>query len=124
MEEWLIPLVAIICAVGLPVLLLMVLVIRTTRTKHEERMAMIEKGIVLEEPERKTNKFNALRNGLLMIGLALGAMAGIFFDSSLSAASNDWEGFSVVIFTVLGGGIAYLIYFFIVLKMMEKEKEQ
>ena len=124
MEEWLNPLVAIICAVGLPVLLLMILVIRTTRTKHEERMAMIEKGIVLEEPERKTNKFNALRNGLLMIGLALGAVAGIFFDSSLSAASNDWAGFSVVIFTVLGGGIAYLIYFFIVLKMMEKEKEQ
>ena len=71
MEEWLVPLVAIICAVGLPVLLLMILVIRTTRTKHEERMAMIEKGIVLEEPERKTNKFNALRNGLLMIGWAL-----------------------------------------------------
>lgn len=124
MEDWLIPLVAIICAVGLPVLLLMVLVVRTTRTRHEERMAMIEKGIVLEEPEKKINKFNALRNGLLMVGLALGAMIGIFFDSSLSAASSDWEGFSVVIFTVLGGGIAYLIYFFIVQKMMEKEKEQ
>lgn len=121
MENWLIPLVAIICAVGLPVLLLMILVIRVTRTKHEERMAMIEKGIVLEEPERKTNKFNALRNGLLMIGLALGAMAGIFFGDSMS---YDWEGFSVVIFTVLGGGIAYLVYFFIVMKMMEKEKEE
>lgn len=122
MENWLIPLVAIICAVGLPVLLLMILVVRVTRTKHEERMAMIEKGIVLEEPERKTNKFNALRNGLLMIGLALGAMAGIFFGDSIS--SYDWEGFSVVIFTVLGGGIAYLVYFFIVMKMMEKEKEE
>ena len=55
MEDWLIPLVAIVCAVGLPVVLLMVLVVRTTRTKHEERMAMIEKGIVLEEPERKVN---------------------------------------------------------------------
>ena len=76
MESWLIPLVAIVCAVGLPVVLLIVLVVRTTRTKHEERMAMIEKGIVLEEPERKANKFNALRNGLLMIGLALGAISG------------------------------------------------
>lgn len=56
MESWLIPLVAIVCAVGLPVVLLIVLVVRTTRTKHEERMAMIEKGIVLEEPERKVNK--------------------------------------------------------------------
>ena len=121
MEEWLIPLVAIICAVGLPVLLLMILVIRTTRTKHEERMAMIEKGIVLEEPERKVNKYNALRNGLLMVGLALGAMAGICLDDTMP---HDWAGFSVVIFTVLGGGIAYLAYFFIVLKMLEKEKEQ
>lgn len=119
MEDWLIPLVAIFCGVGLPVLLLMILVVRITRTKHEERMAMIEKGIVLEEPEKKTNKYNALRNGLLMIGLALGAMVGIYFDSSIS---GDWEGFSVVIFTVLGGGIAYLAYFFIVLKMMEKEQ--
>ncbi|WP_348723648.1 DUF6249 domain-containing protein [Parabacteroides goldsteinii] len=121
MESWLIPLVAIVCAVGLPVVLLMVLVVRTTRTKHEERMAMIEKGIVLEEPERKANKFNALRNGLLMIGLALGAICGIYLDDTMP---HDWAGFSVVIFTVLGGGIAYLAYFFIVLRMLEKEKEQ
>lgn len=119
--EMLIAFTAIICAVGLPVLLLIVLVVRTTRTKHEERMAMIEKGIVLEEPEKKTNKFNALRNGLLMIGLALGAMSGVYLDATMP---SDWTGFPVVIFTVLGGGIAYLIYFFIVLKMMEKEKEQ
>ena len=121
MEDWLIPLVAIVCAVGLPVVLLIVLVVRTPRTKHEERMAMIEKGIVLEEPERKVNKFNALRNGLLMIGLALGAIGGIYLDDTMP---HDWAGFSVVIFTVLGGGIAYLAYFFIVLKMLEKEKEQ
>lgn len=121
MEDWLIPLVAIVCAVGLPVVLLIVLVVRTTRTKHEERMAMIEKGIVLEEPERKVNKFNALRNGLLMIGLALGTIGGIYLDDTMP---HDWAGFSVVIFTVLGGGIAYLAYFFIVLKMLEKEKEQ
>ena len=119
--EMLIALTAIICAVGLPVLLLIVLVVRTTRTKHEERMAMIEKGIVLEEPEKKTNKFNALRNGLLMIGLALGAMSGVYLDATMQ---SDWTGFPVVIFTVLCVGIAYLIYFFIVLKMMEKEKEQ
>ncbi|MCD8267142.1 MAG: hypothetical protein LUD46_00815 [Parabacteroides sp.] len=120
MEDWLVLLVAIICAVGLPVLLLIVLVVRTTRSKHEERMAMIEKGIVLEEPERKANKFNALRNGLLMIGLALGAICGIALEETMP---SDWEGFAVIIFTVLGGGIAYLAYFFIVLKMMEKEKE-
>ena len=69
MESWLIPLVAIVCAVGLPVVLLIVLVVRTTRTKHEERMAMIEKGIVLEEPERKVNKFNAWMIRCRMTGL-------------------------------------------------------
>ena len=67
------------------------------------------------------DKFNALRNGLLMIGLALGAIGGIYLDDTMP---HDWAGFSVVIFTVLGGGIAYLAYFFIVLKMLEKEKEQ
>ena len=108
MEEWLIPLVAILCGAGLPIILLMVVVVRTTRQRHEERMAMIEKGIVLEEPERRANKYGALRNGLLMVGLAFGAILGVSF----------------VIYTVLGGGVAYLVYFFIVLKMMEKEKEQ
>ena len=56
-----------------------------------------------------------------MIGLALGAIGGIYLDDTMP---HDWAGFSVVIFTVLGGGIAYLAYFFIVLKMLEKEKEQ
>ena len=56
-----------------------------------------------------------------MIGLALGAIGGIYLDDTMP---YDWAGFSVVIFTVLGGGIAYLAYFFIVLKMLEKEKEQ
>ncbi len=121
MEDWLIPLVAIICAVGLPIILLMVVVVRTTRQRHEERMAMIEKGIVLEEPERRANKYGALRNGLLMVGLAFGAILGVYLDGTMS---SEWEGFSVVIYTVLGGGVAYLVYFFIVLKMMEKEKEQ
>ena len=121
MDELWIPIVAIVCAVGLPILLLIVLVVRTTRTKHEERMAMIEKGMILEEPERKANKYNALRNGLLMIGLSLGAICGIALDETMS---SDWQGFTVVIFTVLGGGVAYLAYFFIVLKMIEKEKEQ
>lgn len=121
MEDVVVPLVAIICSVGLPVLVLIIYAVKTTQAKHEERMAMIEKGIILEEPEKKANRFNALRNGLLMIGLALGALAGVFLNDSFP---YDWGGFSVVVFTILGGGIAYLIYFFILLKMMEKEKEE
>lgn len=121
MEDLLIPIVAIICSIGMPVLLLMILVIRTTRTKHEERMAMIEKGMILEEPEKKANKYGALRNGLLMIGLALGALVGVYLEGTMPFG---WNGFSVVIYTILGGGVAFLAYFFIALKMMEKEKDQ
>lgn len=84
MEEWLIPLVAILCGAGLPIILLMVVVVRTTRQRHEERMAMIEKGIVLEEPERRANKYGALRNGLLMVGLAFGAILGVYMDGTMS----------------------------------------
>ena len=85
-------------------------------------MAMIEKGIVLEEPERKVNKFNALRNGFADDRVGFWVLLVVYIW--MIRCRMTGAGFSVVIFTVLGGGIAYLAYFFIVLKMLEKEKEQ
>jgi hypothetical protein len=91
---------------------------KTNQAKHAERMAMIEKGIVVEEPERKVNRFNALRNGLLMIGLSLGAIAGL----SINRFFDIWEGgFLIFILAILGGGIAFIVYFFIARNMQREE---
>ena len=49
MNELWIPILGVICAVGMPVLLGIIASYMTIKSKHEEKMAMIEKGIVLEE---------------------------------------------------------------------------
>ena len=50
MEDVIIPLVAILCAVGLPLLLAILICVKSIQSKHEERMAMIEKGMTGEKP--------------------------------------------------------------------------
>ena len=60
MNELWIPILGVICAVGMPVLLGIIASYMTIKSKHEEKMAMIEKGIVLEEamrPERRPNRY-------------------------------------------------------------------
>lgn len=120
MENWLIPLVAIICAVGLPVLLLIIVVVRVSQSKHAERMAMIEKGVILEEPVRRVNKYNALRNGLLLIGVSLGAITGICAGPYIE--DNYVANFMIFVLAILGGGIAFIVYFFIARKMEKEDK--
>jgi hypothetical protein len=112
-----IPVLAMIFVITLPVIGGLLLA-KINQAKHAERMAMIEKGITVEEPEKKVNQFNELRNGLLMIGLSLGAIAGL----SINRYFFIWEGsFLVFILALLGGGIAFVIYFFIARKMQREE---
>lgn len=92
MNELWIPILGVICAVGMPVLLGIIASYMTIKSKHEEKMAMIEKGIVLEEamrPERRPNRYNTLRNGIFMIGLSLGVIVGMMVDSAFTYDS-DW----------------------------------
>lgn len=122
MGDWLIPLVAIICAVGMPVLLLIILVVRVSQAKHAERMAMIEKGVILEEPVRHVNKYNALRNGFLLIGLSLGAMAGLWAGRYIEDYLES--NFMIFVLAILGGGIAFIVYFFLARKMEREDKQE
>lgn len=60
MNELWIPILGVICAVGMPVLLGIIASYMTIKSKHEEKMAMIEKGIVLK-------RLCGLREGLIVI---------------------------------------------------------
>ena len=116
MNELWIPILGVICAVGMPVLLGIIASYMTIKSKHEEKMAMIEKGIVLEEamrPERRPNRYNTLRNGIFMIGLML--------DSAFTYDS-DWFFLLVPAITIMFGGVAFIIYFFLSRSLMEKER--
>ena len=103
MNELWIPILGVICAVGMPVLLGIIASYMTIKSKHEEKMAMIEKGIVLEEamrPERRPNRYNTLRNGIFMIGLSLGVIVGMMLDSAFTYDS-DWFFLLVPAITIM-----------------------
>lgn len=124
MNELWIPILGVICAVGMPVLLGIIASYMTIKSKHEEKMAMIEKGIVLEEamrPERRPNRYNTLRNGIFMIGLSLGVIVGMMVDSAFTYDS-DWFFLLVPAITIMFGGVAFIIYFFLSRSLMEKER--
>ncbi|MDD2952772.1 MAG: hypothetical protein PHC95_06380 [Parabacteroides sp.] len=124
MDELWIPILGVICAVGMPVLLAIIASYMTIKSKHAEKMAMIEKGIVLEEaakPERKPNRYNTLRNGIFMIGLSLGVIVGMMVDS-VYTYNSDWFFLLVPAITILFGGISFIIYFFLSRSLMEKER--
>lgn len=123
-EGFWIPVLGIICAVGMPVLLAVMASYMTIKSKHEEKMAMIDKGIVMEEvarPERKPSRYNTLRNGIFMIGLSLGVIVGMFVNLSIDS-SNDWFYLLVPAITILFGGISFVFYFFLSRYLMEKER--
>ncbi|MDD2437618.1 MAG: hypothetical protein PHG27_05850 [Massilibacteroides sp.] len=119
----LIPIVAIVCSIGLPIIMIIILGVQAQRGRHAERIAMIEKGVVLEEPEKKANRYPALRNGLVMIGLSLGLIIGLLVEPYLPNY-GDYFSLGIPAFTILFGGIGFVIYFFFSRKMQEKENNR
>lgn len=123
-EEVWIPILGVICAVGMPVLLAIMASYMIIKSKHEEKMAMIERGIVMEEvarPERKPSRYNTLRNGIFMIGLSLGVIVGMFINLAIDSDS-DWFYLLVPAITILFGGVSFVCYFFLSRCLMEKER--
>lgn len=120
MSGLLIPIVAIICTIGLPILVISIIVYKSVQTKHQEKLAMIEKGMILQEPEKRTNKYTALRNGLLLVGLAVGAMIGLGISETWLRDSFAGD-FMIAVMTILFGGIAFLAYFFMIRSMQKQD---
>lgn len=126
MDALIIPLVAIICAVGLPTILAILASYMTIKSRHAERMAMIERGMTLEEipkPERRPNRYSALRNGIFMIGLALGILVGLYIQPHIPPL-NDWVDLTIPTFAILFGGLAFIVYFFLSRYLMAQEEKE
>lgn len=117
----LIPILGILCAVGLPMVFLILVGTRMIKSRHEERMEMIRQGIILEEPEKKVNRYVALRNGLLLVGIALGLFVGLLVSEGRDPFSRY---FILWTMPVLFAGFAFLVYFFIAQKMQKAENEK
>lgn len=115
---------AIICAVGLPIALGTIIVVQLLRNRHTERIEMIKQGAILaepEKPEKKPNRYPALRNGLLMVGLALGIALGALMGPVFTVA-DSWVDLTVPTMALLLGGISFIIYFFLARLIQKKER--
>lgn len=126
MEDILIAPIAIICTIGLPIVLGMIAAYMSIKSRHAERLAMIEKGIPIAEPihsEKKPNRYPALRNGMFMVGIAVGIFVGIFVNPYIPDYS-DWTYLTVPTMAILFGGISFIVYFFVSRSLIEKEKTQ
>ena len=118
-NETIVAVSSVICAVGLPIVMTIFICYWVLVGKHKERMAMIERGIVPEEAQRtkaNPNRYIALRNGMLMASLAIGALIGILIESCFTF-TNEWHWLLVPMITVLFGGIGFVGYFFLSLHL-------
>jgi len=121
MEEFmalLIPIIAIICAVGLPVVLGAVILIKLITSNKKERLELAKHGIIPPvQTKPAPNKYRSLRNGILCVGIALGLIVGM-----LLTVGNMYEYYVDFIIitssTVMGLGIAYIVFYLLV-----KDKE-
>lgn len=112
-----IPIVAIICGV--------IMSIRKKQSETELRKLLIEHNTdlvtakaLIEEQEKKSNKYVSLRWACILIGLGVGAFAD--FLLGLEPKHNIY--FWLVI--AFGIGLGLLVSFFIELKLQNKENQQ
>ena len=115
MEDVLVPVVAIVGVFGFPLFLLWVILeIRKVNLRNKENMSLIAQGIIPEKDvkqKRTPSRFVSLRNGIVLIGIAVGILVG--FSVSEGMALEEEKAFwiyssSILLFL----GIGYLIYFF------------
>ncbi|HHV86772.1 MAG TPA: hypothetical protein GXX42_13325 [Petrimonas sp.] len=126
MEELWVPIIAILCTIGLPIGFGMYLGLTSIRAEHKERMDLIRQGII--PPERMKKKANpnrlvSLRNGIVLIALGIGIIVGFLCSEYLTIGQDNefWIiGASVVFFL----GLGFLAYFLVTQKMPSAQQKE
>ena len=128
MSPELIPISAIVLSLAIPIVAIICGVIMSIRKKQSEtelRKLLIEHNTdletakaLIEEQEKKSNKYVSLRWACVLIGLGVGAFAD--FLLGLEPKHNIY--FWLVI--AFGIGLGLLVSFFIELKLQNKENQQ
>lgn len=109
-EDGLIPIIAILSAVALPVGFGMYLGLVALRTRSKENLELIKQGIVPPPKSKPTpNRYRSLRNGFLCIGIALGLIVGNIAETYLALE----EGYTMAACVLLFLGLAYVLFYFV-----------
>ena len=118
-----IPIIAIICAVGLPVGLGAYVLIKLINSNNKERLELARHGIVMPERVKPSpNKYRSLRNGILCVGIAIGIIVGLFI-TTVKLYDYYVEFLIICSSTILCLGLSYILFYLIVKnKNMENEE--
>jgi len=113
MEDVLIPIVAILSTIALPIVTALVLILKKLNADHNERMALINQGIIPpNEPKKKTNpnRLVSLRNGIILAALGIGILVGFLCSQYLVIGEENkfWIMSASIVFFL---GVGYLVYF-------------
>lgn len=113
MEDVLIPIVAILSTIALPIVTALVLILKKLNADHNERMALINQGIIPpNEPKKKTNpnRLVSLRNGIILAALGIGIIVGFLCSQYLVIGEENkfWIMSASIVFFL---GVGYLVYF-------------
>lgn len=115
----LIPLAAVI----LPLVFGFLLLVPLIKNSHAQKMAMIEKGIIMPKPIKKINRFTALRKSMLMIGLGGGyLLALLMMPKPYDLKIFEIFGYPVAI-PVLFAGICLFGYFVYLDRTVKKGRD-
>ena len=95
--------------------------------RHRERMTIIEKGLISEDLKHlysgfgwKTNPYSALKYGMLAAFIGMGILA----SALIAPAFPHYEEQVTIGIVFLFGGIGLILFYQIVRKKMEEEKQQ
>ena len=122
---FLVPIIAILSTVALPIIVGSILIFNKINSTHKERMGMIQQGIIPPtEPRRKPkqqitpNRYVSLRNGIVLISLGIGFIAG-FLGIKYLVIGEDNPFFFLAASIVLFLGIGFLVFFLITRNVKE-----
>ena len=84
------------------------IVFRAIQMKNKERLSLIEKGMdpSLADPKLVKNKQDNKKNGLILVGIALGIIAGYILNTTLNIP--DVVAYSTMILLICG---IFLMYY-------------
>ena len=119
---------AIVLSLTIPIVAIIfgsIIAIRKKQSETELRKLLIENNTdletakaLIEEKEKKSNKYSSLRWACILIGLGIGAFA----DFLLGLNSMDGIYFWIII--AFGIGLGLLVSFFVELKLQKNETKE
>ncbi len=128
MSPELIPISAIVLSLSIPIVAIIfgaIMLIRKKQSETELRKLLIENHTdletakaLIEEKEKKSNKYSSLRWACILIGLGIGAFA----DFLLGIVPHDGVYFWIII--AFGIGLGLLVSFFVELKLQKNEARE